>query len=57
MIILDSLGYKLARNQRHLTPVQRLFLLYGYAYFNAQMGDERKTVHSLDELVNMLPRG
>ncbi|MFQ6094867.1 MAG: hypothetical protein ACE5NN_01870 [Candidatus Bathyarchaeia archaeon] len=56
MIILDSLGYKLAKNQQTLTPLQRLVLLYGYAYHNAQTAEEKKAARPLDELIDMLPR-
>jgi len=54
---LDSLGYKLAPDQGSLTPLQRLFLLYGYAYLNGQQAEEKREVRSLDELVGLLPRG
>jgi len=56
LIILDSLGYKLAGSQRDLTPLQRLVLFYGYAHYNAQIGEEKKETRTLDELVNLLPR-
>jgi len=55
-MILDSLGYKLATGQRNLTPLQRLILLYGYAYLNAQTLEEKKETRSLEDLANILPR-
>jgi len=52
---LDSLGYKFAGNQQTLTPLQRLVLLYGYAY-HAQTSEGKKEMRPLDDLVNVLPR-
>jgi len=56
LIILDSLGYKLARDQQSMTPLQRLVLFYGYACFNAQTFEKKET-RSLDELAGILPKG
>jgi len=53
------LGYKLADNQRALTPLQRLFLLYGYAYHRSRASEEfeKEETRPLSDLVHILPKG
>ena len=51
-------GYKLAPNQQSLTQLQRLFLFYGYAHYQARTSEavEAKETRPLTDLVHILPK-
>jgi len=61
--LLHQLGYRIARDQQSLTPLQRKVLIYGYVSFVKSMREaaagkieSQSEVRDLSELVAVLPK-